>query len=327
MPKKFKPQFLRLLFIDGKLRQGTRLGVLPNCSTLAEEYEVSTKTILRDIEYLKWQLGAPIEYDAVRRGYCYTEDDFVLPALRITESDLFAICIAEKVLVQYRNTPIFEKLTGVFSKLEAYLPEKITVHPSALEERLSFFPEASTRIDPEIWATAFKALRAGHTLDFRYKIPTSDSAYDNRLDPYHAVGYRGEWYLIGRCHYKDALRVFGLSRIQRASVSDDAFRVPEDFDFHSQWHNHFGIITSEEEHEVRIRFTPDQAPYVKERDWHPTQTFEELPDGSTIMGFSVPHLFEVKRWVLTYGKGAKVLAPPELLEMVKDELEGALGSY
>ena len=327
MPQKFKPQFLRLLFIDGKLREGTRFGVLPNCTTLAEEYEVSTKTILRDIEYLKYQLHAPIEYDAIKRGYHYTEDNFVLPALQVTESDLFAICVAEKVLIQYRNTPVFEKLKGIFSKLEAYLPDKVTVHPSALEERLSFFPEASTRIDPEIWREAFRALRTGHTLDFRYQIPTFESAYDNRLDPYHAVGYRGEWYIIGRCHYKDALRVFGLSRIQRAVVSDDPFNLPADFDFQAQWHNHFGIITSEEQYEVRVLFTPDQAPYVRERDWHPTQTFDDQTDGSTVMAFTVPHLFEVKRWVLTWGKGAKVLEPPELVEIVRDELVGALGGY
>ncbi len=327
MPQKFKPQFMRLLFIDQKLREGTRIGVLSNCSTLAEEYEVSTKTIQRDIDYLKWQLGAPIEYDAARRGYYYTEDDFVLPALRITESDLFAICIAEKVLVQYRNTPLFHKLQGVFSKLEAYLPEKVTVHPSALDERLSFFPEASTRIDPDIWATAFKALRTSHTLDFRYQIPTHPAPYDNRLDPYHAVGYRGEWYLIGRCHYKDALRVFGLSRIQTAEVSPDPFRVPDDFDFESQWHNHFGVFTSDEEYGVRVRFAPDQAPYVKERDWHPTQAFEDHADGATTMSFTVPHLFEVMRWVLSYGKGATVQSPPELMEMVQDELRGAADNY
>jgi len=327
LAKKFKPQFLRLLFIDGKLREGTRSGLLPNCTTLAEEYEISTKTIQRDIDYLKWQLGAPIEYDAVRRGYCYTEDDFVLPALRITESDLFAICITEKVLVQYRNTPIYEKLKGIFSKLEAYLPDKITVHPSALDDRLSFFPEASTRIDPAIWEVAFRALRTSRTLDFRYKIPTFETAYDNRLDPYHAVGYRGEWYLIGRCHYKDALRVFGLSRIQDAAVSDDIFTVPANFDFQAQWHNSFGIITSDEQHEVAVRFTPDQAPYVKERDWHPTQSFEDHPDGSTIMTFNVPHLFEVKRWVLTWGKGVRVLEPTALVEMVRADLRGALEAY
>ena len=55
---KFKPQYRRLLFIDKKLREGT----YPNCTSLAAGWEVSTKTILRDIAYLTDSLQAPIEY-------------------------------------------------------------------------------------------------------------------------------------------------------------------------------------------------------------------------------------------------------------------------
>jgi hypothetical protein len=46
MSKKYKPQHSRLLFIDRKIGEGKYL----NCSTLAEEWEVSNKTIMRDLE-------------------------------------------------------------------------------------------------------------------------------------------------------------------------------------------------------------------------------------------------------------------------------------
>ena len=98
---KFKPQYRRLLFIDQKLRDSSRGGKLPNCTSLADEWETSPRTIQRDIEFLKWEMDAPIEYDRSRHGYYYSEPDFVLPALRIGEGDLFAICLAEKVLRQY----------------------------------------------------------------------------------------------------------------------------------------------------------------------------------------------------------------------------------
>ncbi len=92
---KFKPQYRRLIFIDQKIRQGMQVGRLPNCSSLAEEWEVSRKTIQRDLEYLRDELNAPLEYDAIQHGYYYTEENFRLPAIRIRQSDLFAICIAE----------------------------------------------------------------------------------------------------------------------------------------------------------------------------------------------------------------------------------------
>ena len=67
---KYKPQHSRLLFIDRKIREGRH----PNCSSMAEEWEVSRKTIQRDLDYMRYQLDAPLEYSAKHRGYFYTEE-------------------------------------------------------------------------------------------------------------------------------------------------------------------------------------------------------------------------------------------------------------
>ncbi|MBM4371987.1 MAG: WYL domain-containing protein, partial [Deltaproteobacteria bacterium] len=138
---------------------------------------------------------------------------------------------------------------------------------------------------------------------------------------------RGEWYIIGRCHYKKALRVFGISRLRKAAVSRDAFQLPRDFDFEEQWSNHFGIMTGEKDVRVRVRFRADQAPYVRERTWHPTQSFKEEKGGGLLMTFKTRHLFEVTRWILSWGSAAKVLDPPELVDAVQAELDGARALY
>lgn len=324
---KFKPQYRRLLFIDQKLRAAEGREKLPNCNSLAEEWETSPKTIQRDIEFLKWEMDAPIEYDRVRHGYYYSEPNYVLPALRIGEGDIFAICLAEKVLSQYENTPIHDRLAKVFAKIEKYLPDQVSVHPSALEDRCSFFPEAAPHIDPDIWEEAFRALRLGRTLDLSYQIPSRSKPYDTRVDPYHVVGYRGDWYIIGHCHYKKAMRVFSISRIRKVTVSADSFCVPPGFNFQEQWRNHFGIMAGDDEVCVRVRFRQDQAPYIQERDWHPAQEFEAQDDGSVVMSFKARHLFEVTRWVLSWGSAATVLEPPELVESVRKELLEASGNY
>jgi len=324
---KFKPQYRRLLFIDRKLRE-RRLGdTLPNCTSLAEEWETSPKTIQRDIEFLKWEMGAPIEYDRVRHGYYYTEEDFVLPALRVSEGDLFAICLAEKVLRQYEGTPLHARLVDIFGKIEKYLPEQVSVRPSGLSGRFSFFHEAVPRIDPTTWEKAFEALRLGRTLDITYQIPGRSKPYDTRVDPYHIVGYRGEFYVVGHCHYKKALRLFGISRIRKAAVSGDEFQFPPGFDFEKEWGNHFGIMAGDRQYKVRILFREDQAPYVQEREWHPTQEFRNRKDGSVEMSFVTSHLFEVARWVLSWGSAATVLSPRVLVRQVKEELDGARRSY
>ena len=81
---KFKPQHRRLLFIDRKIKSKS----YPNCTSLAAEWEVSPKTIQRDLDYIQDELDAPIKYDSVRHGYYYTEDNFSLPAINISDETL-----------------------------------------------------------------------------------------------------------------------------------------------------------------------------------------------------------------------------------------------
>ena len=77
----------RLMELDALLRQGK----YPNCSSFAQQWEVSSKTIQRDIEYMKYQLGAPIEYDALKRGFYYTDEFFMLPSITMNEGELTAL--------------------------------------------------------------------------------------------------------------------------------------------------------------------------------------------------------------------------------------------
>jgi len=314
---KFKPQHQRLLFIDAEVRKGT----YPNCSTLAERWETSTKTIQRDIDYLKWQMEAPIAYDPARRGYYYTEKTYRLPAIDINESDLFAIYIAEKVLKQYENTPIYRKLVSIFEKIENLLPEKVSVHPAWIETRFSVFCDQMTRIDPDIWDTVFTALREQKGLKIYHQVPGYEKPLPREIDPYHVVSYQGEWYVVGFCHYKEDVRTFGMSRIKKAEMLDSHFETPADFDFERLAGTHFGIIWSDKEYLVRIWFSADHAPYVKERDWHPTQTIKENKDGSIVLSFKTNHLYEVKRWVLSWGAGARVLGPKELNQSIMEDIE------
>ncbi len=78
---------------------------------------------------------------------------------------------------------------------------------------------------------------------------------------------------------------------------------------------------------VAIWFDAATAPFVRERCWHPTQELQEHPDGSMTLCMVVRGLNDLKRWVLGYGKGAIVRQPPELVEMVRDEIAGMSKQY
>ena len=70
-----KIQLLRLVALDEQIRSGG----FPNCECFAREWEVSARTIRRDVEYLRDSLRAPIVYCHAQRGYEYSHDAWVLP--------------------------------------------------------------------------------------------------------------------------------------------------------------------------------------------------------------------------------------------------------
>src|SRR5437763_14910464 len=70
-----------------KIHQAIQSGKFPNASTLARELEVSTKSIHRDIEFMRDRLELPIEYDGSRFGYAYTEEVSAFPTVQIPEGE------------------------------------------------------------------------------------------------------------------------------------------------------------------------------------------------------------------------------------------------
>ena len=67
-----------------RIHQAIQSGNYPNSSKLARELEVSTKSIHRDIEFMRDRLELPIEYDGSRFGYRYTEEVNAFPTVQIT---------------------------------------------------------------------------------------------------------------------------------------------------------------------------------------------------------------------------------------------------
>lgn len=321
MPAKFKPQFKRLMALDRELRKGGRVNAR-RLLALPEYQEMSRKTVLRDIEYLRYQLEAPIEYDASRKSYYYTSREYFLPAVPLEESDFFSILIAEKVLEQYENTPLYDRLRATFEKLGDLLPGRVSVAPGAVGCRYSFFFPPRSFLDPAVWDELSRGLSADRTVRLAYRAAGADAPKTRDIDPYVLASYGGAWYVIGRCHTAGDVRTFALSRVEQARVLDRGFDLPEGFDPETMMGRHFGIVWGEEEHEVRLRFAARHAVYVLERAWHPTQELRQRSDGSVEMTLRVNALVELRRWILSWGEGVEVISPPELRERVHAEARG-----
>jgi predicted DNA-binding transcriptional regulator YafY len=314
----------RLLFIDERIRSGT----YPNASTLAKKAEVAPRTILRDIDYLRLFYNAPIAYNASHRGYYYTEPNFFVKSVLLTEGELFSIAIFDRLLEQYRHTPLEGNLREIFRKIVQSLPQKITVDSQFLTNRVSFIPDHEGIIDMKVFEVIFTALRTTATVSFEYR-SLQKTVYTKRLmDPYHAICQRGNWYVIGYCHDRQEPRMFALSRIKNARTIDKTFRIPASFDPNEYFDKEMGVwASSRKPYTVEFVVDSEIGTYALDRQWHETQEVKENKDGSVRVKFTTTQIPEVLRWVLGQGHTVKVLKPPELVEMVKDEMEKVRGMY
>ena len=91
-----RPPLERML----RIHRAIQAGEYPNATVLAGELEVSTKSIHRDIEFMRDRLELPIEFDRALNGFHYTQEVGSFPTLHITEGELFALLVAEKALQQ-----------------------------------------------------------------------------------------------------------------------------------------------------------------------------------------------------------------------------------
>src|SRR6185295_15524659 len=112
-PQFSRPPLERMMRLHEKLRAGS----FPNCRKLADELEVSTKTIQRDIDFMRDRLGLPIEYDQLHFGFVYTEPVTSFPSIEVSEGEVIALFVAEKALAQYRGTSYEKPLHSAFQKI------------------------------------------------------------------------------------------------------------------------------------------------------------------------------------------------------------------
>jgi len=90
-----RPPYARMMYIHDQIRRGA----YPNCSQMREHFGLRAReTIFRDIEFMRDSLLLPIEYDKQRHGYYYSRPVAHFPGVTVSESELFAILVAQKAI-------------------------------------------------------------------------------------------------------------------------------------------------------------------------------------------------------------------------------------
>ena len=308
-----RPPLERML----RIHQAVQAGKFPNATTLAAEIEVVVKTIHRDIAFMRDRMGLPIEFDTKRNGYHYTAEVGSFPSLQLTEGELFALCVAEKALEQYRGTSFEKPLLSALRKMEQSLPDTISINLGELGEAISFRTSAEPILNLEIFDALAKATSQHKQLELHYRKAGSAAPEKRIVDPYHLANINGEWFLFAFDHLRKDIRTFVPARIKSLKQTGKIFQRPQGFSLEKRLRNSFGVHSGEGQYQVVLRFAPQVADFIREKRWHDSQQQRELKGGGVELRLKLSSLVEIERWVLSWGQNAQVVSPKELVANVR----------
>ena len=304
------------------IHQAIQRGRFPNCRQLAEQIEVTQKTIQRDITFMQNELDLPMEYDPSRHGYHYTRPVHEFPMMRYTVEDVVALFLARKAVEPLQGSPLEAMLKDSFRRLSGALQGEVSFRWSDLDEAFSSKDAGVVPADVRLFEKVSRAVLECRELQFDYRKIDSDEWEPRKLRPFHLADFDGGWYLIGYDVGRKARRTFALQRIKAARVMKTRFARPADFSLTDHLGGSFGVWHKPGEkgtpHRIRLRFTGWAARMVSERRWHPSQEIKWIgkKKDTLEMKLELSGFEEISRWILSWGPQAEVKEPRELRDAI-----------
>jgi predicted DNA-binding transcriptional regulator YafY len=312
-----RQQLERIMAIDQSIRNGE----YPNADRLAKKLEVSRRVIFNDREFMINRLGAPIEYDRQRGGWYYTNKTWILPGIIVSEGELLAFFLSVEISKRFLGSSLESPLRSAVEKISRGVKGAVTVDLDTLSSHFTFSGPSLIASNERLLLDIQQAIAYQQCIWMRYFTAGRGEYTERKVMPYHIHNYRGDWFLIGYDTLRNDFRIFLVGRIDKWKVLPERFERDETFNA-SEWiGNAFQLHGGESMEDVSIWFGIKNAQFIRERQWHASQTIEERADGSLVLHMKTGGLVEVRNWVLQFGSGAEVLAPESLRKDCISEIE------
>jgi predicted DNA-binding transcriptional regulator YafY len=184
---------------------------------LAERFEVSVRTVERDLDALR-QSGVPIWAEPGRTGGYALDRDRTLPPLALTAAEALAISVALRTA---EGSPFDRAARSAARKVLATLPADVR----GVEERLTgqvFRLDGRSSPGParEAGAEVTAAVIGGRVLDVSY-VDSGGRRSSRAVEPLGVLWGTEGWYLLGWCRLRSAVRAFRLDRVVEASATSE----------------------------------------------------------------------------------------------------------
>lgn len=287
---------------------------------LAAHFEVTERMIQKDLEVIRHGLLLPLVH--APEGYFF-EKMPRLPTLQYTFAEALALLLAVQAAQQVSGIGSVE-LAAAVARLESLFPAEFTPLLRQYGQRQPVTAQGEHR--RQMLTLLNRALVEGRKVRMEYETRSRGGERNERVvRPYALYPYVRSWQLIAYCERREAVLMFKVDRIHTATLLDEHYTIPADFDIEAYLGATWGLLRGEggEPVEVVLRFAPDTGRRVAEERWHSSQQVEMTADGRVLFRLHIAVTPEFVSWVLYYGSQVEVLEPASLRERVTEEHQRA----
>jgi predicted DNA-binding transcriptional regulator YafY len=305
-------------------RRGTIKGLATMCG-------VTTRTIRRDLDALQ-EAGFPLFDEKVdgRVFWKLTGQPFkMLAEVGFSLSELCAFYFSRTIFEGLAGAPFAADLKSGFDKLASVLTPRMRAFMDQLPTVLAAKDAPKMRRESGAH-TATMSVLVEATLSHRrvmmsYHSFSSGRVKEYLVEPYRLAYGQGGLYLFAFVPAYVQMRTFAVERIKKLAVLEERFSAVQPLSDKPFAHS-MGIHTGKPE-SVEIEFASAAAPYIREREWHPSQRIREGTDGSIVVSLKVCADWALQSWVLSFGPTARVIKPTALAERILEDIEDAREQY
>lgn len=266
---------------------------------LSERFEVSVRTVYRDVETLS-EAGIPIYANRGNGGGIRLMDDFVLSRSLLSEREQNDILASLQGLSAIRMPDVdtaLTKLAALFGKSRAsWIDVDFSGWSSGREEREKFLLLRNAVLQKQV--VSFDYFGANGEMSHRTAEPLK-------------ILFKGAgWYLYAFCRMRRGCRVFKITRIRGLSQTGEQFEreIPESVFPES--------VAAPEAEMVPLKLRLDASLAFRVMDEFPPETVRRNTDGSFTASLQFPKGEWLYGFLLSFGSQAEVLEPPEVRRQV-----------
>lgn len=284
---------------------------------LADRFEVSLRTIYRDIRTLEAS-GVPI-YGEAGVGYSLV-DGYRLPPVMFTREEASSFIAAEKLMQKFIDKELGQHYQSAMFKLKSVLQNSDKDWVSNIESNVLIQPTMGNLFNenvPNAMAILFKSIADKTQVKLNYQAFEAETSSERTIEPVGIFHDHNNWYVLGFCHLRNDYRQFRADRIEGIQKTDLAF---------TKEHQPLETFLDKENtcptSKVRLLVDKKISKFLaSEKKYHGFVAQKNVGDlvEMTFLSRDIENGFA--RWFLMFGDYATIIEPEQLKERVLELME------